>query len=132
MERFFNTAGPIDSTVHYALDPLARWNLSKVLSLIHQRKYFLLHAPRQTGKTTCLKALAKYLNQQNQLRCLCFSVEIGQAARQDVRAAMQAVLYHLGTEARKQLQDPYIDQNWESILVKAGPLQALNAVLYQS
>jgi len=28
------------------------------VTLIAQEKYFLLHAPRQTGKTTCLLALA--------------------------------------------------------------------------
>ncbi len=129
MERFFNTAGHSDLADHYAFDPLARWDLPKVLSLIHQKKYFLLHAPRQTGKTTCLRALAQHLNQQNRLRCLYISMEVGQAARQDVAAAMQAILYHLGTEASEQLGDPFVDQNWERILTRAGPLQALNAIL---
>ncbi|MEM7494746.1 MAG: ATP-binding protein, partial [Myxococcota bacterium] len=84
MERFFNTAGPIDPTDHYALDPLARWDLADVLGNIDRKKYFLVHAPRQTGKTTCLRALARHLNQQGRLRCLYLSFETGQAARQNV------------------------------------------------
>ncbi|MEM7494733.1 MAG: ATP-binding protein, partial [Myxococcota bacterium] len=129
MERFFNTAGPIDSTDHYALDPLARWDLAEVLGHIDRKKYFLLHAPRQTGKTTCLRALAEHVNQQDRLRCLYTSMEVGQPARQDIAAAMQAILYHLGAEARDQLGDSFVDQNRKRILEDAGPLQALNAVL---
>ena len=60
--RFFNTEGPIRCTEHYCLPPLARLNLDDLLGLIDQKKYFLLHAPRQTGKTSCLLALADYLN----------------------------------------------------------------------
>jgi len=56
--RFFNTEGPVRSDKHYCLPPLERWDLPEILSLIEQEKYFLLHAPRQTGKTTCLLAYA--------------------------------------------------------------------------
>ena len=131
MMRYFNTAGPINPNEHYCLDPLQRWDLDAVLSLIQQKKYFLVHAPRQTGKTTCLQALARYLNGKGQLRCLYVSMEASQAAREDVAAAMQAILYHFGTQADKQLQDPFLDRNWENVLAKAGPLQALNGVLSQ-
>lgn len=51
MERFFNTAGPIMPDVHYHIEPLSRIDLDDLLTLIRQRKYFVLHAPRQTGKT---------------------------------------------------------------------------------
>ena len=49
--RFFNTEGPVRLDDHYCLPPLQRWDLDAVLTLIAQKKYFLLHAPRQTGKT---------------------------------------------------------------------------------
>ncbi len=55
--RFFNTEGPNVAEDHYSLPPLERWDLEHILTLIDQKKYFLLHAPRQTGKTTCLLAL---------------------------------------------------------------------------
>ena len=55
--KFFNTAGPIQPDIHYNIDPLTRIDLEELESLIYQRKYFVLHAPRQTGKTSCLLAL---------------------------------------------------------------------------
>ena len=62
--KFFNTAGPIQQDIHYNVDSLKRINLDEILDLIDQRKYFILHAPRQTGKTSCLLALRDYLNEQ--------------------------------------------------------------------
>jgi len=35
-----------------------RCDATEVLGLIEQRKYGLLHVPRQTGETTCLLLLA--------------------------------------------------------------------------
>ncbi|MCY4355924.1 MAG: ATP-binding protein, partial [Gammaproteobacteria bacterium] len=52
--RFFNTAGPIVSADHYCIPPLQRLDLDDLLNLIRQKKYFVLHAPRQTGKTSLL------------------------------------------------------------------------------
>ncbi len=54
--KFFNTAGPVNRDDHYCLPPLERFDLEELLYLIDQKKYFVLHAPRQTGKTTCLLA----------------------------------------------------------------------------
>lgn len=82
--RFFNTEGPVNSDKHYRLPPLQRWDLEEILNLIEQEKYFLLHAPRQTGKTTCLLALADYLNQGGRYRALYANIEAAQAARERV------------------------------------------------
>ena len=59
--------------------------------MIAQKKYFVLHAPRQVGKTTYLLALMEYLNQSGQYTCLYVNVEGAQAARENVEAAMQAI-----------------------------------------
>lgn len=48
--KFFNTAGPVNPEDHYCLPLLERFSLPDVLTLIDQQKYFLLHAPRQTGQ----------------------------------------------------------------------------------
>lgn len=79
--RFFNTAGPVNCEYHYCLPPLQRVDLNAILRLIQQQKYFILHAPRQAGKTSFLLALTEYLNQTNQYRCLYSNVEGGQSAR---------------------------------------------------
>ncbi|MDR0988503.1 MAG: AAA-like domain-containing protein, partial [Prevotellaceae bacterium] len=82
--KFFNTAGPIQPDIHYNVDPLMRFNLEEILSLIDQRKYFVLHAPRQTGKTSCMLALRDYLNAQGRYYAVYTNVEAGQASRNKV------------------------------------------------
>ncbi|MEM7403186.1 MAG: AAA-like domain-containing protein [Myxococcota bacterium] len=129
MKKFFNTAGPLNPAKHYALDPLNRWDLANILSLIDQEKYFLMHAPRQTGKTTCLRALAQYLNQQGRYRCICISAEAAQVACHDVTQAMENLLGTLALEAQDQLDDPWVEQNWQNMLQRYKSLNALTAVL---
>ena len=41
---------------------LDRIDLDDVLGLVQDKKYFVLHAPRQTGKTSALLALRDLLN----------------------------------------------------------------------
>ena len=103
--KFFNTEGPIKSERHYCIPPLTRWDLAEVLTLIDQWKYFVVHAPRQTGKTTCLLALQEYLNQQGAYRAIYANVEAAQAAREDVPAAMEAIVYELVERAKFALND---------------------------
>ncbi|MDD9984606.1 MAG: hypothetical protein OXU81_25140 [Gammaproteobacteria bacterium] len=50
--RFFNTEGPVVAERHYCIPSLERLDLAAVLDLIRQKRYFVIHAPRQTG-TTC-------------------------------------------------------------------------------
>ncbi|MEM7588987.1 MAG: ATP-binding protein [Myxococcota bacterium] len=116
MERFFNTSGPIDMSRHYGLDPLSRWDLPEVLSLIDQRKYFLMHAPRQTGKTTCLQALANNLNDKGQHACVYMSVERARTCSSDVDRALQAILDELAIQAQVQLGDDWLHQHYREIL----------------
>lgn len=61
-KKFFNTAGPCQPDIHYIVDPLPR--LDGVRELIDGRSYFVIHAPRQTGKTTYLYALMHQLNRE--------------------------------------------------------------------
>ncbi|SEH04614.1 AAA-like domain-containing protein [Candidatus Venteria ishoeyi] len=119
-ERFFNNAGPVDCTDHYCLPPLERFDLPEIEHLIVQKRYFVLHAPRQTGKTSTLLALAAYLNQQGKYRCLYVNVECGQSAREDVFAAMQAILGQIATQARIQLQDERLLELAQSVLQQCG------------
>jgi predicted AAA+ superfamily ATPase len=89
---------------------LERINRDEIFDLIAQRKYFVLHAPRQTGKTTYLLALAEELNRVGQYRALYANLEVAQAAREDVGAAMSALLNQIALQAQLQLQDDYPDQ----------------------
>ena len=111
--RFFNTAGPVNCQDHYCVPPLQRLDLDQILGLIAQKKFFVLHAPRQVGKTTYLLALMEYLNRSGQYTCLYINVEGAQAARENVEAAMQAILAELGAMAR----DSWATQPWR----RCGP-----------
>ncbi|MEM7495763.1 MAG: ATP-binding protein, partial [Myxococcota bacterium] len=129
MARYFNTTGPIDVTSHYALDPLTRWDLSGILSLIDQKKYFLVHAPRQTGKTTCLQALADHLNQQGHHACVYLSVERARTAGADIDRGLQAIMNELGRKAQEMLQDGWVDQHWPAVFDKERAEGVLMATL---
>jgi hypothetical protein len=89
----------------------------------------VLHAPRQTGKTSCLLALMDYLNQEGQYRALYVNVETGQSAREDVRRGMQAILAELASGAQYYLRDPFLQRTWRQTLEEVGEHAALNAVL---
>jgi len=127
--RFFNTAGPSVCERHYCLEPLERFNLEEMLNLIDQQKYFVLHAPRQTGKTTCLLSLMDFLNKQGQYKCLYINVESAQGAREDVKRGVRAILNELGTMAKLFLKDGFIKENQKNILEESGEDAALNEIL---
>ncbi|HET6383648.1 MAG TPA: AAA family ATPase, partial [Armatimonadota bacterium] len=103
--RFFNTTGPVNPEDHYCLPPLERWDLEEVLSLIEQKRYFVLHAPRQTGKTSGLLALSEYLNQRGEFRALYANIEAAQAAREDLAMGMSTIVHTLGSDAAFYLKD---------------------------
>ena len=127
--RFFNTAGPISAEDHYHVPPLSRLDLDDLRLLIRQKKHFVLHAPRQTGKTSTLLALRDALNGGGRYRCVYVNVEGAQAAREDVEQAMRALLSELASWARATLRDEFLGAIWPDVLAQAGPHGALREVL---
>jgi hypothetical protein len=53
--RWFNTAGPCKPDIHHMLP--AQHRMPAIERLIDQQGYFVIHAPRQTGKTTAMLTL---------------------------------------------------------------------------
>ncbi|MDR0548731.1 MAG: ATP-binding protein [Deltaproteobacteria bacterium] len=62
--KWFNTTGPCVPDKHYMLPVLPR--LPGVDEMIDKESYFILHAPRQSGKTTFIKALTDKINKDGQ------------------------------------------------------------------
>jgi len=91
MERFFNTAGPIKPEQHYHIPLLKRIDWDDIQILIAQERYFVLHAPRQTGKTSTLLAMMAALNRQGKYATVYVNIEGAQAARGDVGAAIPSI-----------------------------------------
>ena len=128
-ERFFNTSGPVVPAKHYSIPPLERFDLDEVLRLIRDERYFVLHAPRQTGKTSALLALRDLLNDRGEYRCVYANVELAQAAREDVLEAMRAILGELAGRERTALGDDRLDGIRGRVLETEGPHGALRRAL---
>ena len=119
--RFFNTEGPVRLDKHYAIQPLDRVDIGELLRLIEAERYFVLHAPRQTGKTSALIALRNLLNsgEAGSYRCVDVNVESAQVVRDDVARGMRAILNALAMNARR-VGDNYPDEVWPERLGEGG------------
>ena len=129
--RKFNTEGPVVADEHYCIPPLERVDLDEVLGLIRDKRYFVLHAPRQTGKTSTLLALRDLLNSgaEGDFRCIYVNVETAQSARENVGAAMQAILAALARQERITLHARHLQAIWREALADTGPHEALQETL---
>ena len=91
------------------IDPLNRIDVHSIEQLIEDHRYFVLHAPRQTGKTTCLLALMQHLNTQGRYRALYVNIEGAQAARGDVDKGIAAICSAFVRSAAIYLNDKTLD-----------------------
>ncbi|MDR1812255.1 MAG: AAA-like domain-containing protein, partial [Candidatus Fibromonas sp.] len=73
-QKYFNTAGPCNPSKHYMLNPLRDIG-EELMSLIEHEQYFVIHAARQSGKTTLLKQLACKINAGKKYYALYCSLE---------------------------------------------------------
>jgi AAA domain-containing protein len=101
--RFFNTAGVCFPDRHYMLPPEPR--LPDARRLIDQWQYFIVHAPRQSGKTTTLETLAGNLNAEGRHAALRVSCERAGEVGDDLAAASAAILEAIRSAADQQLPE---------------------------
>ena len=127
--KFFNTAGPIKSDIHYNVDPLKRIDLDEIMDLILQQKYFILHAPRQTGKTSCLLALRDYLNGQGNYIAVYANVEAGQASRNNVEEVVKGVCQRIATELGLVLGNELPDDIYQQVAEKSSANELITRYL---
>ena len=73
MQPYFNVSGPCVPGKHYMLP--AQERCQGLLDLIEQEQYFVIHAARQSGKTTLLFELADRLNASGEYYALYCSLE---------------------------------------------------------
>jgi len=72
-KKFFNIAGPCHPDRHYMLP--AQDRCRGIRGLIDQEQYFVMHAARQSGKTTFLLDLAQELNASGEYYALYCSLD---------------------------------------------------------
>jgi type II secretory pathway predicted ATPase ExeA len=88
--RWFNTAGPCKPDIHYYLSSLQR--IPELERIIAQQGYFIIHAARQTGKTTAMLTLAQELTAAGKYTSLMVSAEVGAAYSKNPDRAEAAIL----------------------------------------
>ena len=128
--KYFNTAGPVNKDFYYKVNPLTRWDLEEILMLIEQEKYFILHAPRQTGKTSSLLALQKYLNDSGNFNVIYANFEVGQMARNNVNEGIGAIVHEIIIRYSSMFKDKIgiKEELLEKYSIK-GTLIDLNSIL---
>ncbi len=129
MPLFFNRTGPSRQGKHYLIDPLQRMDMTHIMMLLEEENYFVLHAPRQTGKTSCLMALMDHLNQQGVYRALYTNIEGAQAAREDVKHGIDAVVESVASAAEVYLQDQFLTDWLAQQRQRYAPASLLHAML---
>ncbi|RVX42564.1 AAA domain-containing protein [Nonomuraea polychroma] len=91
--RYFNTTGPCHPRVHYVLPSQPR--LPQARQLIGMDRFFVIHAPRQSGKTTLLHSLQHELTKEGAAVAATISCEAASVAGDDYEAAELILLNEL-------------------------------------
>ena len=102
--RFFNVAGPCNPADHYMLPATER--LPDVQRLLDQKAYFVIHGPRQSGKTTAMLELARQLTAAGRYAAALVSMEVGAAFNEVVGASEEMQQRVLESEAYAARRKP--------------------------
>ncbi|MCP4698963.1 MAG: ATP-binding protein [Gammaproteobacteria bacterium] len=97
MQKIFNTTGPCFPEEYYMLPAQARCR--DLMDLIEQEHYFVIHAARQSGKTTLLLDLARQLNDSGEYYALYCSLESVQKI-DDAERGIPAIIGELSSQIR--------------------------------
>ena len=129
----FNTTGPCFPDEHYMLPALER--LPGIRELVADGNYFVIHAPRQTGKTTTLKTLVREINAKGDMFAIYCTLESLQGAV-DVETANRVLRELLVNNARRvrgfpadaQMQSAPMDVGQALLSVKTCLVDICDAV----
>jgi len=117
-KRRFNTTGPCFPDKHYMLDALGR--LPELETLVVRGLYFVVHAARQAGKTTAVKALVRKLNAAGEVLAVYCSLEVVQDMTEPAEC-MATIARQVADSAAKY--PPFVDRGDEL----QPPMAALSA-----
>jgi hypothetical protein len=123
MERFFNTTGPCYPERHYMLPPDKRLTGAQLHRYISHELYWVLHAPRQTGKTTFLQSWMREINAEAKAVACYVSVERCQEfpkAEDSIPAVCSAI---------REYSELFLGMDYIPSLPATEPASALSAIL---
>ena len=109
--KYFNTTGPCRSEIHYILPAIPR--LPEMRGLIDSQSYFVLHAARQTGKTTSIMALARELTAEGRYAAIVLSAQPAAVFSHDINTAEKLLLGVWRDVAEDELPPELRPPNWQ-------------------
>nr|MDJ0841961.1 ATP-binding protein [Acidobacteriota bacterium] len=122
MEKFFNTAGPCIPDRHYMLPSEAR--CADLHQLVREERYFVIHAPRQVGKTTLIQHFVHRINQEGRYLAVYCTLETAHNIT-DVTRGMGVILHVIQKAIR---YNPHAEPKMELVDLDQ-PDTALNSTL---
>ncbi|MBF0219892.1 MAG: ATP-binding protein, partial [Gammaproteobacteria bacterium] len=128
-EKFFNTEGPMKPEQHYAIPSFARIDWQEIQCLIERERYFLLHAPRQTGKTTAMLEMVKALNEAHHYQAIYLNLESSQVARNDAELGDRQFCDTLLQGVRANYPGLFDERAARQIIAEAASMQRFRALL---
>lgn len=96
--KTFNTAGPCIPSDHYMVSTVNHLEIFN--KLIDNKRYFILHAPRQTGKTTLMLQLMEHLNEEGKYIALYVNIETAQPWRNKIAEVNKTIVNEFKIKAR--------------------------------
>ncbi len=106
MQKFFNTAGACIPSDNYTVS--MKHHFKRLKELIDNKRYFILHAPRQTGKTTLMLQLMEQINQESEYITLYLNIEAAQPLRNNIEKINNLIISEFESNAKiyldKELQ----------------------------
>ena len=120
MKKLFNIAGPCIPGKHYMIPALERND--QLESLIENEQYFVIHAARQTGKTTLLKSLVQHINSQGKYHALYCSLEAVQGIDNpregifQIVAQLKKALFFEDVKAKEVLDEIRTDADFTTLI----------------
>lgn len=106
MARIFNIAGPCVVEDHYMLPAEAR--CADLKRLMDEKLFFVIHAARQSGKTTLLASVERALNAGSRYHALYCSLESAQQI-EDPEKGVPAICAAIGSALRQMPGIPRLD-----------------------
>ena len=110
------------------LPAMARLIEEDVFRLIETQGYFVVHAPRQTGKTTAMLALAQELTKTGKYTAVMLTMEVGAGLPNNIEATELAILGEWQWAIKAQLPAALHPPAW---IVEAPMGQRFNAFFSQ-
>jgi len=89
-KRYFNIAGPCFEKKHYMVHASERGG-GEILDFIDKEYYFVIHAARQSGKTTLLLQMIDYINRDKKYYALYCSLEAVQEFKEPEKGIPEIV-----------------------------------------